>query len=414
MQFFSFIVVASLLALVWGQQQWVLDTNTQSSTLVGCGTGSATVAIAAAGQSGVGAVVDLYAGSGQNWDQDKGLVQASLLMDGAISADGSTSLLTSIFTILVSTDSSKTYTAVPGLGGALQDAQMFNNGQGMAGVGAIAVLPASGMAPGSVNGVVVSQDGAQTWSAIQVMDEKACRYGAFPSVDTWYVAAGTWNSTSVSVSAVDAPFHLEAQAPGFRLTKRVHVGSKTDMRVSRSAEAQRDGHRTHKRTGGAADSTTGWYGSIYKTTDGGATFSNVFNSNPDSTFYFNHISCGDENTCIVAAEGDNADGSPNGAVWATSDGGATWARTYFNASAQTMSAVKMTSATVGWFGVGIKDGRTPSTAFYLTADGGRTWTLQQTLAGCLAMDMDFSGDLGVATCISASGASMLLATYAAA
>lgn len=48
---------------------------------------------------------------------------------------------------------------------------------------------------------------------------------------------------------------------------------------------------------------SGWWGAISKTTDGGATWSTVFHSEPTDVYYFNAISCSSETHCVAVAEG---------------------------------------------------------------------------------------------------------------
>ena len=378
------VVLASLVAAQ--QQQWALVPGTTASTLVGCGAGSSTEAIGAAGVSGKGAFVDLF--NGNAWSENGGILTAGLPMDGAISADGKLSFITSMFSMFVSTDSSATYNAVPGIGGPMQGAYMFN-GNSLAAVGPVLTLPGSGLKPGSVSGVAVSTDGqGQTWTAYQVLDETMCRYGAFPTADTWYVTAGMWGNTTSS-----AAYHLKSvSGHSHRLSHRVQIG-----------EA-----KAHAKVHGAVASTNGWYGNIYKTTNAGQSFTQVFASPNGSEYYFNLISCGDANTCIAAAEGQNTDGSNYGWIFATTDGGATWTESW-SGPADSCMAVKMTSATEGFFAVGVKAGRNTGGNFYYTSDAGNTWTMTQNLVGCMPMDLDHAGGLGVATCINGSGTSMQLA-----
>ena len=69
--------------------------------------------------------------------------------------------------------------------------------------------------------------------------------------------------------------------------------------------------RDHKKNVGAE----GWVGAVSKTTDGGQTWEMVYHT---AAYYFNAISCADEDNCIAVAEGDYAVG------FHTSDGGKTW------------------------------------------------------------------------------------------
>jgi len=396
------VVVLAQLAMLAKAQTWTPNTDTMATTLVGCGVGSETAAIAAASKSGIGAIVDMYEGAGK-WDEERGVVQSGLLMDGAISADGKTSVLTSLFSIMVSTDSSASYAAVPGLGGPLQGAYMFNgNSNSMAAVGNLAILPSSGLSPGSVSGLAVSTDGAgEVWSAIQVMDETSCRYGAFPSENTWYISAGMWNTdqtASNSTVSDSAKWHIKSDTGfGHRLTKNIHIGERSTKKVHRGVK--------QAPVKGKGDSTTGWWGSIYKTTDAGATFTNVYNSPADALWYFNMISCGSESTCFAAAEGDNYVG-----LWVTTDGGANWTESWTSTEGEGLMACKMTSATDGFFAPTIKNGRVAETPFYYTTDAGATWTLTQTLTNAVVMDLDQVGSLGVATILNTATSQMEIAT----
>lgn len=66
--------------------------------------------------------------------------------------------------------------------------------------------------------------------------------------------------------------------------------------------------RVHKKSVNSTDvdddgSASGWFGTIYKTSDAGATFTPVFNTGANDFYYFNSISCSDENHCVVVGEG---------------------------------------------------------------------------------------------------------------
>ncbi len=128
-------------------------------------------------------------------------------------------------------------------------------------------------------------------------------------------------------------------------------------------------------------------------------------------YYFNEISCSDENTCIAVAEGYNNDmTAPYAGVFMTTDGGANWKATWESNTTQGMMATKMISDTEAWFACSPEQ-RSIASDFYHTTDGGASWTLEQTLSGCYAMDMDMAGTLGVATCMNGSGSAMVAAHY---
>lgn len=72
----------------------------------------------------------------------------------------------------------------------------------------------------------------------------------------------------------------------------------------------------------AADSPTGWFGAVSKTTDGGLTWTQVLSTDLNQDYlYFNGISCATETQCVVVAEGDNAAGGYLSYAYTTFDGG---------------------------------------------------------------------------------------------
>jgi hypothetical protein len=389
--FTTLIAIFAVLAVAYADVgTWVIDTDNQSTTCVGCGAGDATHGIAAAAQNGEGAIVDLF--DGNDWTRERNAVNAGLLMDGAISADGQTAALVSMFTIFLSTDGAKTFTGLSGFGGVSQDVHVTSDV--IAAIGNFIIGPnhPDNMTPGTASGVAVSTDNGSEWDVIQVSDETMCRYGSFPTADTWYVSAGIWNTT-------EATFSVKQGSENHRASHRVHIGP--------------DSHNAVKFNGGLGDSTTGWYGKIYKTTDAGKTWSNVFTSPDDAMYYFNEISCSDENTCIAVAEGYNSDmTAPYAGTYMTTDGGANWKVVWESNNYQGLMAAHMVSNTEGWFAA-IPMQRAIATDFYHTTDGGATWDMVQQLSGCYALDMDMADTLGIATCMNSSGTAMMTAHYEA-
>ena len=61
---------------------------------------------------------------------------------------------------------------------------------------------------------------------------------------------------------------------------------------------------------------------IVKTTDGGETWTSVFED--EGNFYLNGIDCLDEDTCVAVGESDADSPSPGSRIFTTVDGGATW------------------------------------------------------------------------------------------
>ena len=94
-----------------------------------------------------------------------------------------------------------------------------------------------------------------------------------------------------------------------RFSKRLHRSGKFDLSSSASD--------------GDDDATpTDWMAQIVKTTDGGKTWTTVFED--EGNFYLNGIDCFDENTCVAVGESDADSPSPGSRIFTTVDGGATW------------------------------------------------------------------------------------------
>eukprot|EP00754_Rhynchopus_humris_P043512 Rhum_TRINITY_DN3322_c0_g1::Rhum_TRINITY_DN3322_c0_g1_i1::g.10358::m.10358 len=181
------------------------------------------------------------------------------------------------------------------------------------------------------------------------------RYGAFPGEKTWYVTGGAWPNTT------------STQAGLRHLTSKVAVDTKNGRYV-----------RTGAKVGAPESGATGQYGAlIAKTIDGGKTWTKQYEST--GKYYFNGISCWDENTCMAVAEGFAKDGStdPGAHIFSTTDG-KTWTDVHVVGAKTGGSglAIEMLSATEAWVGTTAAD----AAAFVHTTDGGKTWTQASALA----------------------------------
>lgn len=212
--------------------------------------------------------------------------------------------------------------------------------------------------------------------------------------DTWYVTAGSWPMYATSREAGTAP-----------LSSHVSMSS-----------SKKEGNKmffnqaVNSTSVGSKSATSGYYGTISKTTDGGATFTEVFHSEPTDNYYFNGIACSSELHCVAAAEGESFE--DNVAV-VTFDGGVTWTKSdiAFDASTVSCTSVAWITETEGWLGATAKDGRNLEGLFYKTTDGGKSYTLDQKVDNCFIMDIDSAGEAGVASCLSSSGSSASVAQY---
>lgn len=380
MMFNLLVVVIALLSVVFAQdaKKWEIVSGTMATTLVGVGA-NFNSGVAACGENNVGAFVNRY--SSGSWNKE--FVQAGLLMDAAVTPSGVT-VASSVFPIFVSKDGA-TYTKVSSISGASQSASAFGkNGESLALVGSFAVNN-GGKIPVNVNGVVSSVDSGDTWTVSSPIPSGYSRYGAFPSDNTWFISSGMWGEDP------------QANSTSVQFSSRVHV--------------DKEGKYSFVDKRRVGDSVTGWFGAVSKTTDGGKTWTEVFSSDREHDYYyFNGISCGSENNCIVVGEGDDASGKPLVVAFATFDGGKTWEKTFTSNNVGLMS-VKFVSENEAWMAGADKKAIAINGLFWKTVDGGKTFNLEQTLSNCFVLDMDFGGDVGYAACASSSGSTASVAMY---
>ena len=212
------------------------------------------------------------------------------------------------------------------------------------------------------------------------------RYTAFPSSTTWYVAGGTWPATpSAMFVRNDGVFRSDEVKS---ITQNIHIVKKTKEVLFQSPLTRGQSYTNDNDTFVAV---------IQKTTDGGKTFTTVFEDT--GRFYFNEIDCLDENTCFAAAEGD-----VGAFVYGTTDGGKTWNAVVTAQAGESIVALTCTDSNTCWAaGAFLQSQVNIQGHFYLTTDGGATWTLQPTLKGYYVYDLAFtSASTGWGTAITVS------------
>lgn len=115
-------------------------------------------------------------------------------------------------------------------------------------------------------GVLSSVDSGATWTLSATTPLPYARYGAFPSDNIWYVSGGTWGADP----------QAQRTEGSFPLSSRFQIVNGTIVEMPL---------RPHpKRTN--ADTPTGWFGYIAKTTDGGKSWSQVFSSDFNNDYYY--------------------------------------------------------------------------------------------------------------------------------
>lgn len=223
------------------------------------------------------------------------------------------------------------------------------------------------------NGVAVSADGGAIFDFINITVARTdTRYGAYPTLKTWYISAGAWPSNQKK-NYID-----ENGAFVRQLTRRLHVVLQQD-----GSYAVR--HIPAERQAVPNDNNNGWNAQILKTTDGGKTWESVFWD--EGNFYFNQISCFTETNCVAVGEADSSN-QPGIRFYMTTDGFKTVTRTYFNPSSTlSVLAVDMVSETEVWAAGGNLDTDFLG-YFWHSLDGGKTWS-NQTVAGVYGNAMSF-------------------------
>ena len=137
----------------------------------------------------------------------------------------------------------------------------------------------------------------------------------------------------------------------------------------------------------------------------------MFTTNLETDYlYFNSISCGSEQNCVVVAEGDDAAGNYLVVAYTTFDGGATWSQS-LTASDVSLVGAKFVNANEVWLLGTSKSRANLLGQFYKSTDSGKSFVLAQSLDNCMGMDIDFGNEVGYASCLSSSGASCSAAMY---
>lgn len=344
---------------------WSKPANALGSAVVGVGAGSDTVAFAAAGDNGVGAEVLVTKDGGKSYARAE--TGTSVLFLDASASSATNAVVNGLFGAQYTVDGNAFKGSVGG-GGQGQSVESFGTSSfGIAG----------GFGGKGGGGVAVSTNGGksfQSFSAGAALDENhPARYAAYPSGTTWYVSAGAWPTNNQDKVGSDE--HSE-------LVK--HLNERVQLRQRRS-----DGGLFYRYLElselGTPNNITQYTSAIAKTTDGGKTFTKVFEK--DGSFYFNGIHCHSEEHCIAVAEGHNV-ANPGAYIFVTRDAGKTWNSTHFDAGAgSTLMGARMVSDTEGWAVGGKGSGLSFSAHFWHTMDGGSTWK-NEPLDGFIGMGVD--------------------------
>lgn len=343
--------------------QWEDTSIAGYSTLIGLDSKDSSTVYGAAGQSGKGSghVISTDGGAHNNFVYPEGMLPMDVCVDSANNA-----VMVGVGSIWFSGFSQDEFVRTKQTGTSQSCASWGEGKFGVAGIFA------------GKNGVAVSTDRGFSWKTSDIgtnSSQYPARYAAFPSDETWFVTAGTW--------------------PMDGLTANTH----SSYRVSQRLAVEKDSYSfpsEHKPKRNNVEGSM-YFGAVFKTTDGGVTWSQVFTF-PDNTYYPNAIHCADDDNCIFTAE--NTETSVG---YRTTDGGKTWTEMVteeMTGEGVSLMGAFMSSATDFWWSGGLP-GR--MAYFYHSTDGTNVDTIK--VQGGYSTDISFTADgtgystqLGMNTC----------------
>jgi len=246
----------------------------------------------------------------------------------------------------------------------------------------------------SYNGLAVTYDGGHSWVNYDMgYMYPIARYAHFPTASTWFVAAGDWPSLDSWDN--DPDFHVVSQK--IRIHKKHGIQFRLqEPHVSRSLLQAGDYEAT-----------------ISRTTDGGKTWTTVYNDTTGS-FYFNDIDCPTTKNCWAVGEAESDSPRPGIRILHSGDGGNTWQEQLYNSDATySIIEIAMLNETEGW-AAGAQLTRSITGKFWHTTDGGLHWNMEQELDDEYAMAISLyqptngTHYLGWASAITLEGKSSVL------
>jgi len=254
---------------------------------------------------------------------------------------------------------------------------------------------------------MISRDQGQSFEFFNISVLRTwARYGAFPSVNVWYVTAGHWPNDN---SPPTPESILEEYPLSSAITYKKNAKSKGKVgmypsltRPWTSPALEVDGDNTlgtesqqqqqqHGRVDGVIP-PPGWNAQIVKTTDGGQTWtSQYYNS---SYFYFNQITCATETLCVAVGESQTKPGKgkpkvPGIHIFQTTDG-EHWNEVFFQqADWLSIFGVTFVSPTEVW-ACGSDLGSNPLLGFFWkSVDAGKTWKHVTNVKNVYPVQMSF-------------------------
>jgi len=233
----------------------------------------------------------------------------------------------------------------------VQSAQLVGNV-----TGDVASYGLAGAFTNTIQGVAVSSNGGKSFNVFSVPFKTSARNAAFPTPTTWYVTGG----------------NIPNNTNNFIEDGKIRLTNKYSMKTNHKGNIRRLITPNPK-----LNLTNILFAEVWKTTDGGQTFTQIFNA---TNYCAGDIRCSDENNCFMLMES-----ATNSQVWATKDGGMSWTTLYTTAPNAGFVIGWMNSAMDWWIGGG--DSNNDGLVVH-TADGGSTWesmTVPETIVFSLSM-----------------------------
>jgi len=346
---------------------WTLKTPHFATIAEAIGCSAAQTCVAPVGVNGQGSFIWSSTDGGNTWTTDQEPFE--LIFLGA-AAQGQSATVADELSLLFS-NSPGSYVFTQSSGDALVTSQNIEAFQSTY-YGA-----AGGDDLNNYNGAAVTADSGQSWTFVNVTELNTfARYGAYPSITTWYISAGEWPNNKNP--ATDETYR--------RLTSRIHINQadKTTLGLKYFPSVTRIEDEMDVEV--EAPETPGWKAQIVKSIDGGQTWTSVFYD--EGNFYFNQISCSNPNHCCAVGESDETD-QPGIRFYCSWDGGKTWTRTHYDSNPDmSVLAMQFIDDNNGWAGGGNMSPFGFTGYFWQTMDGGKTWT-NQSLPGQYINDFAF-------------------------
>lgn len=338
------------LAVVSAQPRWQVERSRLATILFGISYVDEFNGFVQGAQDGSGPLVYFTNDGGSSYqnaniDQGNGLFMAGAAHSATRAVAGGLGVISSGIQVTSNTRDFR-MANIPALIGQTQSAGRVKSGSRDGAFGFVGSWPPL-VESGSV---AFSANAGATWSFHTVGGPAQARYGAYPSLTTWYVSGGTWPRNQ----------NLKLKEGDFEVSQKVVFRASNETGAFRSSVS-------YPAIDEQSSDKNGYIGYISKTVDGGRTFQRVFIN--EGQYYFNGIDCADVNNCLAVAEG-----AAGAYLFGTNDGGATWTQRLFLAGrSASLFDVKFVNAREAWACGGILD-LSFTGQFYRTVDGGVTWT----------------------------------------